>query len=282
MELSPECPACAAIQMTRALAHHGRAGWKSASSTAFTAMGQSLAAADASPGSLLSALYAALSDTNVTADPYRQEKTWANQLAEEFLAKSPKDRANLHRLALIATAGNVLDGAVNPDPRALWSTFEDAVALGFQHDDWDVFEKALEPGQSLLYLMDNAGEAVFDRELIRALGLRGFKVTVVVRGAPYLNDLTVDEAVDLGFLDLARVIDSGTSSTGFMPERVGDEARAALDDAGAVIAKGIANLETLSHHRLSQPVLFLYRSKCPPSARLASVHLDSNVAWLQR
>ncbi len=44
---------------------------------------------------------------------------------------------------------------------------------------------------SVLYVADNAGETVFDRALIEILDL---DVTYAVKGAPVLNDATLEDA----------------------------------------------------------------------------------------
>jgi uncharacterized protein with ATP-grasp and redox domains len=48
--------------------------------------------------------------------------------------------------------------------------------------------RAIRGARSILYLADNAGEVVFDRDLLAQLPLGSF--TVVVRGRPVLNDAT--------------------------------------------------------------------------------------------
>jgi hypothetical protein len=48
------------------------------------------------------------------------------------------------------------------------------------------------------YLADNCGEIVFDALLVDYLKRNGSHVTFAVRGAPILNDATIDDAVALG------------------------------------------------------------------------------------
>jgi len=282
VELSQECPACAAIQMARAVGHHHGDHWKSSSYDGLLAAANALQKPDADPGTLLTALYEALAERDAVGDPYQAEKAEANRLAEAFWAEHSLPLEDLYSRALYATAANALDGGVDPNPANLWATFESAIGQGFSRDDWPFFIDQARPGQFLLYLTDNAGEAVFDRELIRSLSEIGLLVVVVVRGAPYLNDLTNSEARELGLQSVAeRLIDTGTASTGFMLDRVGEPARREFERADLIVAKGIANLETLSHRPLDKPAIFLYRSKCPPAARLAGVSLGSNVAWMK-
>jgi uncharacterized protein with ATP-grasp and redox domains len=63
---------------------------------------------------------------------------------------------------------------------------------------------AIRGARSILYLADNAGEVVFDRDLIAQLPLGSF--TVVVRGRPVLNDATLADAQWAGLTELGDVM----------------------------------------------------------------------------
>jgi hypothetical protein len=58
-------------------------------------------------------------------------------------------------------------------------------------------------GRQVLYLADNAGETVFDRVLIEALGV---PVVYAVKGGPVLNDATVEDALAAGLDRVAEII----------------------------------------------------------------------------
>lgn len=280
MDLAPECAACASIQMARAVGHHHQSQWREVSAQGMGAIAEALAAVDARPGDVLFQMYETLSRLAAVDDPYAAEKAEANRLAEEFWRSHPLSLDDWYGRALYAVAGNVLDGGLDPDPAHLWHQFEAAVEQGFARDDLFPWMDLARQRKTVLYITDNAGEAVFDRELMRALRSFGLHIITALRSRPYLNDITVAEAAALGFMEVSdEMIDTGRRA-GFHPDFLDEKALDAFRRADVVLAKGIANLETFSHVAVGVPTLFLYRSKCPPSSRLANVAPNQNVAWL--
>ncbi len=61
--------------------------------------------------------------------------------------------------------------------------------------DYELFKQELETAKEILYIGDNAGEAVFDKILIEELNK---KVTFAVREIPVINDVTLKEAKQIG------------------------------------------------------------------------------------
>ena len=94
----------------------------------------------------------------------------------------------------------------------------------------------------MLYLADNAGETVFDRVLVEALGV---PVEYAVKGGPVLNDATREDAAAAGIPGCATVVDTGSDAPGTTPALCSAEFRARYAAAPLVIAKGQANYETL-------------------------------------
>ena len=103
----------------------------------------------------------------------------------------------------------------------------------------------LEKGKNLLYLTDNAGEIGFDRIFAQQIARRypNIQITFCVRGGATLNDATREDAAEVGVP--FPVIDNGNDIAGTVPEKLGHEAKAALETADVIIAKGQANAETL-------------------------------------
>ena len=102
---------------------------------------------------------------------------------------------------------------------------------------------ALQTTDRVLYLADNAGEAVFDRVLIETLAL---PVTYVVKGGPTLNDATREDALAAGLETCAAIIDNGSDAPGTIPHLCSEDFRRVYAAAPLIIAKGQANYETLS------------------------------------
>ena len=280
MELAIECGACAAIQLSRTLSARSRDDWQPAYSLAFGAIAASLDRR-AEPAEVLSALYGSVAASLQDDDFYQAAKDTANASAEAWFSQQGPPLADLESRILLAAAANAIDAGVDVEPAVVFAHFEQAAADPPGRDDRAEFLKFYESltAPRVLYLLDNAGEAVFDREVMRALQHRGADITAVVRQEAVLNDVTAREAECLALHEVASV--TTTRSPGYGLAAFADSAwsTSLFGAAHLVIAKGIANLETLSHRRLPCPILFLYRAKCEPSARAGQAARGSTVIW---
>jgi hypothetical protein len=110
-----------------------------------------------------------------------------------------------------------------------------------------------------LYLADNAGEIVFDGLLIAQLPRD--RVTLAVRGAPILNDATLEDARAAGLGEMALLVDNGSDAPGTLLDECGPVFREAYRQADLVIAKGQGNFESLSGE--GGTIFFLFSVKCP-------------------
>ena len=122
----------------------------------------------------------------------------------------------------------------------------------------DDFRTAVDEAESVLYLADNAGEIVFDRLLLEEMPKD--KVVVAVKGAPIINDATMDDAVAAGVPYVVEVIDNGSDAPGTILESCSPAFRSRFESADLVISKGQGNYETVSG--LDKPIFFLLKAKC--------------------
>jgi uncharacterized protein with ATP-grasp and redox domains len=165
-----------------------------------------------------------------------------------------------------AVAGNVIDFGIY-EQFDLDRSVEESFRLPLSHADYPAFAAAVEKSTTILYLCDNAGEIVFDRVLLETLQDRGKKVTAVVKGAPVINDATMDDANAAGLADSAtRVIDNGNDGIGTLLELCSHEFMDAYRTADMIISKGQANYETLAGERDNR-TFFLFKVKCPVVAQ---------------
>ena len=107
------------------------------------------------------------------------------------------------------------------------------------------FCRDLRRGGKLVYLTDNAGEIGFDRVLAEAIAAAypDIAITFCVRGAIAQNDATREDAAAVGIS--FPVIDNGNRVAGTQLDMLSEEAAAALSDADVILAKGMANAETM-------------------------------------
>ena len=135
----------------------------------------------------------------------------------------------------------------------------------------------------MVYLSDNCGEIVFDRLLIQYLKNQGAHITLAVKLLPALNDATLEDARALG---LDRIVDLLTTNSkkaeiGLCPEEAPHALAAALKNCTLIIAKGMANFESLFELNDLPPVAYLMAAKCKPVADMIHVPVGSKVALLK-
>ena len=197
-------------------------------------------------------------------DPYRAIKAESNALALERL---PHLRETVHSaddpLAMairVAIAGNIIDyGAKRDvDQDGIEAALTRALAMPLVPNTLAAFRQGVTEATSILYLADNAGEIVFDRVLIECLPRE--KVTLVVRGAPVINDATRVDAAAVGLDTLVTVIDNGSDIPGTVVDQCSPTFQARFAAADVVIAKGQGNFETLSE--VQRPIYYLFVAKC--------------------
>ena len=185
-------------------------------------------------------------------DRMRQEKQDSNRFILERLdvirekVRSAADA--LYAALQFAVLGNYLDfGALQGQVsfEALDAMLDQALELDLDKDVFARFCRDLESGKKLLYLTDNAGEIGFDRVFAEEIAARypHLDITFCVRGGIALNDATREDAAAVGIP--FKVIDNGNRIPGTQLDQLSAEAKEALETADVILAKGMANVETM-------------------------------------
>ena len=185
-------------------------------------------------------------------DRFRQEKLDSNRFVLERLpairekVTSAKDPvlAGLQ----FAILGNYLDfsalqGQVSFEK--LEEMLDKALEMELDGQVYADFCRDLRRGGKLVYLTDNAGEIGFDRVLAEAIASAypDISITFCVRGAIAQNDATREDAAAVGIP--FPVIDNGNRVAGTQLDLLSEDAAAALSGADVILAKGMANAETM-------------------------------------
>jgi len=217
-----------------------------------------------SPPAMAQRIHRRLREIAGVDDPYRETKDRQNFIALEMLPslRSKIESASdpLLLAARLAIAGNVIDMGVNGNLTE--ADMLQAVNRALTEPlvgDYDEFRTAIAKAQSILYLADNAGEIAFDRLLIEKLLPE--RVTLVVRGAPVINDATLADAQAVGLDKIVEIIDNGSDAPGTILRDCSQEFQRRYSDADLIIAKGQGNFETLSNE--PENIFFLFKVKCP-------------------
>ena len=202
------------------------------------------------------------------ADRFREEKLQSNRFVLERMdtirsaVRSAPDPvfAGLQ----MAILGNYLDfaalqGQVSFDK--LEEMLRSALEMELDRELYRRLRRELSQAKQLLYLTDNAGEIGFDRvfaeELARAYP--ELNILFCVRGGIAANDATREDAQAVGIP--FPVIDSGSNVAGTPMDQLGAEAARAMQESDVILAKGMANTETMLGCGLN--VYYAFLVKCP-------------------
>ena len=222
-----------------------------------------------------------------TNDPYTDIKARCNTVALKLLPKAEQFVAQaedkLHAAVVCAIAGNVLDFGIEgsaENPEVLEHKFDELCQEGLHVDDVDALKKYLNPGANILFFTDNCGEIIFDKLLLREIKKLGVHITLIVKGAPILNDATMEDVDKLGLeAEVDVVLTTNAYAVGVDFEKITPELQNKLDNVDIIISKGMGNFEAFSETDY-KPIAYLLRTKCPPVANALGLELNLNVAKL--
>ncbi len=204
-------------------------------------------------------------------DPYRQIKAEFNAmmlamypaLKQEVLT-APEPFFMALRLAI---AGNIIDFGPNHTFN-VHETIQKAKSVELAIDHSTQLREDITNSEKILYLGDNAGEIVMDRLLIETI--QHPNVFFAVRGKPIINDVTTEDAYQVGMDQVAKIISNGDDTPGTLLENVSPEFRKRFQEADLIIAKGQGNYESLSD--CDRKIYFLLMTKCEHVANHVGVH----------
>lgn len=202
-------------------------------------------------------------------DPFTEVKSEYNRIAlglyPELKTRVVQSEDPLWTASRLAIAGNIIDFGIFTSID-IAGTVKRALHTPLSVDRYEAFREALTRHDEVLYLLDNAGEIVFDMLLIEVLTGMGKRVRAVVKGVPVLNDATAGDAVEVGLDGKCMIVDNGSDCIGTILELTSPEFNRVFKRAGFVISKGQGNFETLfSPEGDSCPgkeIFFLLQSKC--------------------
>ena len=163
-----------------------------------------------------------------------------------------------------AMIGNYIDfGArINVNEEQLTELLNDSDRFVIDEKQYGEFVEDLSNARKLVYLTDNCGEIVMDKLLIGEIKKKypDLEVTVLVRGAEVLNDATMEDAIQVGLAEMAKVIPNGSDIAGTWLEEISEEAKAVLKEADVIISKGQGNFETL--RKCGMNIYYIFLCKC--------------------
>jgi uncharacterized protein with ATP-grasp and redox domains len=212
-------------------------------------------------------------------DPFREVKKRSNDTVMQMsveLEQTIRNSEDPFTTALkLAIAGNIIDFAVT-DNCDLEGTIQKVLNSDFAVDHSEKLKEELKKAGKVLYIGDNAGEIVFDKLFIREIAHHD--LTYSVRGAPVINDATMEDAEYTGLTSMVKVISSEYDAPSTILAKSGEEFRTHFEKADVIISKGQGNLEGLIGE--SDPrIFFLLMVKCEVMAEFMNTGTGSYVVW---
>ncbi len=227
-----------------------------------------------------------IADYTREADPFLKDKVAQNKKLLEIYPSLQEMVNNsdepLFTAVKLAILGNAIDAMVSNRPSDMIQGMRARLEeIDIRKADYAMFVERLEQCNLLVYLADNAGEAVLDKLFIETAGSRyELNVYYVVRSLPALNDVTEEDAKDVGMEAFAHVVGNGIDGPlpGTLLGRCSREVQSLIEEADLIISKGGGNFETFSERMPSnKPVTFMLLSKCPVYHRHFGVPLNSPI-----
>ena len=227
---------------------------------------------DRSPAELSLVAYELASQLSGVADPYRALRKAQNEFAlrlEPELRERVRNSEDPLATALhLSAAGNVIDlGVQESGSIDLYAAIEQVMSERFAVDHTEAFRESLAQCDDLVFLLDNAGEIVFDKILIEEL-IAYANVTAVVKAGPIINDALLEDAEQVGLTAICEVIDNGGAFVGSPLELVPASFVQRLQRADVIVGKGQGNYETVDS--FPGDVFLILRAKCEVIAQ----HMD--------
>lgn len=214
-------------------------------------------------------------------DPFKELKEKNLKKALKFVPylktyiNSSNDK--LEEAVRAAILGNIIDLGANPE-----FNLEDEVnkisSNNIRLDDYLSFVKKIKNAEYILYIGDNAEEAVFDKLLIEQLLPK--KIIFAVKETPILNDITMDFAESIGLNSVTELISSGSTIPGTDMNDVNDQFKDIFYNAPLVIAKGQGNFETLMYEK--REIYFMFKVKCDVISRVCGYPVGTSMLYHYR
>lgn len=202
------------------------------------------------------------------ADDYASIKKHFNavmlQKEEEFRQQIAEAEDSLKRAIQLSMIGNYIDfGAMkHVDEEALNHLLHRAKDQQLDADTYARLREDLQNARRLVFFTDNCGEIVLDKLLMEEIKKQYPQISIaaVVRGMETLNDVTREDAAQVGLEKVAHVADNGNDVAGTWLPELSKEAAELMEKADVMLAKGQANFETL--RCCGRNIYYLFLCKC--------------------
>ncbi len=233
---------------------------------------------DITPPEFSEFLYDIVINETMEDDPYKTLKKDQNDMilkrADFFEDKINNSDDPLYKAGTYALAGNIIDyGGVQTFDLDL----DDFDRIKIDINDFEKFRKKLHDSKQILYIADNAGEAVFDKFFIKQIKkiFKNIDIYYAVKSKPAINDITKRDAEYIGIGEFTTIIESGMGMAGTIIHKTTEEFRNLYNTSDIVISKGQGNFETLETEE--REILFIFKVKCKIVSEFSGIKQGSNI-----
>ncbi|MBN1183821.1 MAG: DUF89 family protein [Bacteroidales bacterium] len=176
--------------------------------------------------------------------------------------------------AKLSVIGNIIDYGAHSMNGSISAQIESLFQQDLKTDMTAKLQKEVGKARSVLYLGDNCGEIVFDKLFIEIM--KHPDVTYVVRGRPVINDVTFEDAQQVGMDEVCHVISNGFDAPSTLIEFCSEEFLEEYNSSDLIISKGQGNFEGLmeSNHK---NIFYMLIAKCAPMAQMLGVKKNDMV-----
>ncbi len=185
-------------------------------------------------------------------------------MEEEILSYIYNSEDKLLTALKYAMVGNFIDfGAMdNVDIDKLKNLIENAPKQVIDIKEYENFLEELKNAKKIVYIVDNAGEIVFDKIFIKVIKeiYSDLIIDVIVRGKPAYNDATIIDAEEVGLCNIVNVVENGTDIPGTQLNKINIKSKEIIDNADLIISKGQGNFETLFSCGMN--IYYIFLCKC--------------------
>ena len=228
-------------------------------------------------------------------DPYKEEKQKSNEIMldleksmNELINSYKNDFERFYKIILLTIFGNIIDFATGGhhfelSRESMNQQMIDVLELKPKINSSKKFYNLIKTGnKNIMYLVDNAGEIVCDKFLIKNLVNYGNKVIIVVKNKPLANDVTTEDIkyMDLSQINGVRIIEGERFCLGFLFNNVPSIFKHELQTTDILISKGQNHFETIMKYQnefLDKDIIFILRVKCDPLAKFLGVKKGDNI-----
>ncbi len=170
------------------------------------------------------------------------------------------------RLAIkLSIAGNLLDTGVADLDTPTYIELDKIMSTPITIDhSLEFYNIVREGSKRIMWLFDNAGEAVMDTILIDLLrSMNNYVIGVAKEEPGFQNDLTISDALETNISShLDKIVSTGYSGSSIHLHRVSKEFLEELEQVDLIVAKGMAHYEYLSGIDIGKDIVFMLVPKC--------------------